>query len=141
MPRTVRVFALLLAGVVGACAAPESLDGEAPGPDQDEPVVTDPSVRTIQLYQSGEEVSLPVLSLRDRNQLTLEFDVLGTTASRSLDIEFRRVNTSGGPDLVSTEYLTGFDRDEIFDAEASGTTSVPFVHYRYSFPTSGVGKE
>lgn len=126
-------------GPLAACAAPESLDSDPGEPPADAPVVTDERVHTVQLYRDGDEVSLPVLSLRERSQLTLEFDLVGSSASQSLDIEFRRVNTSGGPDLVSTEYLTGFDRDEIFDAEPSGTTAVPYVHYRYTFPTAGVG--
>lgn len=124
---------------LAACAAPPPLEGEEPATQRTGPVATDARVHTIQLYQTGEEISLPVLSLRDASTLTLEFDLVGDGASQSLDVEFRRVSTTNGPDLLPSEYLTGFDRDQIFDADPSNTTAVPYVHYEYTFPNSGIG--
>ncbi len=135
-----RVFAALgLVVLLAACSAPEGLVGGAPEADPTVPVSTDARVGTLQLYQSGNEVSLPILSLRRPGTLTLEFDLLDDRGPRALEVEFRRVNRNGGTDLLPTEYLTGFDRDDILDAESSGATGVPYTHFSYSFPNAGVG--
>ena len=103
------------------------------------PSLTDSRVHTLQLYRTGDEVSLPVISLRASETLTLEFDILDDEGPRPLDVEFRRVDRDGGSALLPTEYLTGFERDDIFDAEPSGATAIPYTHYSYSFPNQTVG--
>lgn len=133
--RALVVFCLCIA----ACAAPPPGEEAASDSRRTGPVQTDDRVHSVQLYREGEELSLPVASLRDENALILEFDLVGEQSSRPLDIEFTRVSTSDGPDLLPSEYLTGFDRDEIFDADPSNTTAIPYVHYRYSFPNGSVG--
>ncbi|MEM1056736.1 MAG: type IX secretion system plug protein domain-containing protein [Bacteroidota bacterium] len=139
MPRLSLLALLACLVVLAGCAAPEGLEGEREEPEPPGPVETDDRIHTVQLYQTGEEVSLPILSLREQNSLTLEFDVVGTTANQPLDVQFRRVPQRGEQNLVPTEYLTGFDRDEIFDSDPSGNTAVPYVHYRYTFPNTGIG--
>ena len=129
---------LCLVVFVAACAAPPPTPGDDE-PGRSGPVPTDPSVHTIQLYQTGEEISLPVISLRSRNTLSLEFDILGDAGAQPLDVTFRRLTTDGGADLVPSEYLRGFDRDQIFDADPSGNTAVRYVHYEYAFPNTSVG--
>ncbi|OZC04659.1 hypothetical protein BSZ36_08365 [Rubricoccus marinus] len=102
-------------------------------------MATDARIGTLQLYQTGDEVSMPILSLREPRTLTLEFDILDDLGPRSLDIEFRRIDREGGTDLLPTEYLTAFDRDDILDAEPSGATGIPYTHYSYSFPNASIG--
>ncbi|MEM6325688.1 MAG: type IX secretion system plug protein domain-containing protein [Bacteroidota bacterium] len=132
--------ALALLVALAACAAPEPLDGEEIRSSTEAgPVETDARVHTVQLYQTGEEASLPVLSLRDESTLTLEFDIVSPEAPGPLRVEFSRVGTADGPELLPSEYLTGFERDEIFDAEPSNTTAIPYVHYTYTFPNAGIG--
>lgn len=139
MPTAPRLAFLVLAFLASACSAPEGLSDGASGASGDGPVPTDERVRTIQLYSGADEVSIPVISLRGEQALTLEFDILDDRGPRPLDIEFRRIERGDSPALLPTEYLTGFERDDIFDADPSGSTSIPYTHYEYTFPNATIG--
>ncbi|MEL6617038.1 MAG: type IX secretion system plug protein domain-containing protein, partial [Bacteroidota bacterium] len=139
MPHLARFALVALVAVATACSVPEGYTDPPPGASGDGPVATDVRVRTIQLYRGEDEVSVPVLSLRSDQQLTLEFDILEDRGARPLDIEFRRVERDNGSALLPSEYLTAFDRDNIFDADPSGATAVPYTHYTYRFPNASIG--
>ena len=66
--------------------------------------VMDSSVRTIQLHESSQEVSLPVLTLGSGQTLTLAFDRLTDGAPESATVSFRHTNRLGETDLLPTEY-------------------------------------
>ena len=138
------VFLYLVVGLVG-CSVPSELD---PGTSSSGPVgpqsaprlrVLDDAVRTIQLHESSQEASLPILTLGSRQTLTLSFDRLTDGAPEAAEVSFRHTNREGKTDLLPTEYLTGFDRDAIQDYRQSGNTAVPYVHYNYTFPNSRIG--
>ncbi|GAB5535697.1 MAG: DUF5103 domain-containing protein [Rubricoccaceae bacterium] len=101
--------------------------------------VVDDAVRTIQLYESSQEVSLPVITLGSGETLTLAFDRLSDEGPEAVEVTFRHTDREGNSDLLPTEYLTGFDRDDILDYRESGNTAIPYVHYRYTFPNSQIG--
>ncbi|HEX8386551.1 MAG TPA: type IX secretion system plug protein domain-containing protein, partial [Rubricoccaceae bacterium] len=133
-------LALAAACGLAACSLPPEAYDTAPS---EAPTVglaaTDSTVRTIQLHITGEEASLPVLSLRGAQTLTLAFDRLVDDGGRPLEVSFQHTTREGRPDLLPTEFLTGFERDDITDYRASGATAVPYVHYEYSFPNALVG--
>ena len=136
-----RLAAFVLAVLVGGCAVPlddpASLPAAAPG---DGPVETDAAARTIQLYQTGDEATLPVLTLgRGDETLTLEFDLIRETSPRSLRVRFEYVGRGDGPTLTEAEAMTGFGEDDILDTRVSGGTDVRYVHYAYQFPNTGIG--
>ena len=144
MPRLLAAAALTLA--LSACALPPEATGSGPAPLGTTAVLapTDARVRTVQLHLTGEEASLPVLSLRGAQTLTLAFDVLSAEAGATggpLTVSFQHTTRDGVPDLLPTEYLTGFERDDITDYRPSGSPAVPYVHYRYAFPNTLVGFE
>lgn len=101
--------------------------------------LVDDRVRTIQLHESSQEASLPVLALGGSQTLTLSFDRLTEGAPGGVEVSFRHTDRDGRTTLLPTEYLTGFDRDEILDVRPSGNTAVPYVHYRYTFPNGRIG--
>lgn len=125
-------------GFAGCSLPPEAYDS-VPAAAQAGPVAPDSTVRTVQLHVTGEEASLPVLSLRGAQTLSLAFDVLTDGGGRPLEVTFLHTTRDGRPDLLPTEFLTGFERDDITDYRASGATAVPYVHYAYTFPNSLVG--
>ena len=141
MPRLLTAAALTLA--LSACALPPEVEGSGPAPLATTAVLapTDARVRTVQLHLTGEEASLPVLSLNGSQTLTLAFDLLVEGNGAPLEVSFQHTTRDGVPDLLPTEYLTGFERDDITDYRTSGATAVPYVHYRYSFPNTLVGFE
>lgn len=133
-----RCLALCLATLVVGCSLPpEAYDAADTPPDG--PVVESADIGTVQLYQTGEEASLPVLTLDARQTLTLAFDWLVTDGGRPLQVEFLHLTRDGVPDLLPTEFLTGFERDDLTSYRRSGVSTVPFVHYEYAFPNARVG--
>lgn len=129
--------------LIGGCSVPsdENASPTPPLPEQAGPMlrVGDEAVRTIQLHESSQEASLPVLTLGGSQTLTLSFDRLTDGAPEAVEVSFRHTNREGRADLLPTEYLTGFDRDDIQDYRQSGNTAVPYVHYRYTFPNGRIG--
>ena len=141
---TVRSLVTCLALAVSACSLPPELEGEAQPPPvdaADRPIrarVLDASVRTVQLYETGREVSLPILTMGRRETLTLAFDRL-TDSPSGVSVRFRHLGLDGPSTLLPTEYLTGFERDDVLDYRPSGATAVPYVHYEYRFPNPRIG--
>lgn len=137
------LLAALLLGLVG-CSVPPQLEGD--GPSTEPATARAPSslrvvndlVRTVQLYESSQEVSLPVVTLGSPQTLTLAFDRL-TESPGAVQVSFRHLDLGGPSNLLPTEYLSGFERDDILGYQTSGATAVPYVHYEYTFPNARVG--
>ncbi len=135
--RRLLVGALVVAFVAGCSLPPEALDG-APA---DAPFVEDVDIRTVQLHEEGDEASLPILRLGERDRLRLAFDWLVADGGRPLEVSFVHTDRNGREDLLPTEYLTGFERDDLTDYRRSGISTVPYVHYEYRFPNARIGFE
>ncbi len=144
--RVVRACSLALL-CLSACALPEEaatggsgapLPQAAPG----EWIIAADQLGTIQLYRTGNEASLPVVTLGSSETLTLAFDLLEEGVGRPLEITFRHTDRLGREDLLPSEFLTGFERDNLLDYERSGpVVSVPYIHYEYTFPNASIGFE
>jgi hypothetical protein len=146
MSRHSAVWLLAVALVVPACTLPEETaeGGPAPAPARapapGEWVVESDGVGAIQLHRTGEEASLPVLTLGGPETLTLSFDLVGEEVGPPLVVSFVRTDRLGRSGLLPTEYLTGFEEDQVLSEGRSGAAvAVPYVHYRYTFPNSQVG--
>ena len=140
---TLRSLVTCLALGVSACSLPPEMEGApAPAPtdraDGPRARVVDATVRTVQLYESSREVSLPVFTLGSAETLTLAFDRL-TDDPGGVSLRFRHLGLDGPSNLLPTEYLTGFEGDDILDYRPSGATAIPYVHYEYSFPNARIG--
>ena len=98
---------------------------------------TNPSVRTIQLYRGEDERTLPILNLRSRDYLNLEFDLL-EDGGRPLSVYFYHADREWRRDLTPSEYLKTFQRADILNYSSSRATEVPYVHYRYRFPAEDI---
>lgn len=131
--------------LAGGCALPEeALDAPTSEPSRaaapGEWVIGDARVGAVQLYVTDEEASLPILPLQGTQTLTLSFDVLGEAAGEQLDVTFIHTDRLGQERLLPSEYLTGFERDDLRDWErASSVAAQPYVHYEYVFPNESVG--
>ena len=157
---------ILAAGALSGCAGSEEVvddDGDA-----EERFETDISevgldlaspnaqVRTIQLYRSGDESTLPFLRLAldsDRTgtasrgrvgnepfeqTLTLEFDILDGLG-RPLTVLFFHADRFWRRDnLQPVQYLASFDQGRILDYELSTGTQVRYTHYTYTFPNDQI---
>ncbi len=109
-------------------------DPLGPGPRLASP---DASIRTVQLYAGASERQLPVLPLRGRRQLTLEFDLLESTG-RPLSIHFYHADRSWEKDLTPAEYMASFQDDNLLTYTRSRGTVVDYTHYTYQFPNDDI---
>ena len=137
------LFALLLTGALAGCATMEegaSAEGERYGaPDAPGLVLgrSAETVRTIQLYRSGDEGSLPILPFASGQTLTLEFDVLADFGE-TFSVYFYHADRQWRRDLLPVEYLKTFQSDDILDYEPSLATEVRYSHYTYEFPNQNI---
>lgn len=98
---------------------------------------TDEAVRTVQLYPSGDEASLPIVGLQSGQTLTLEFDLLADYGE-PFTVYFYHADRQWRRDLLPTEYLRSFVSDDLRDYEPSLGTEVRYVHYTYEFPNQHI---
>lgn len=150
VPRAVRVCGPTVCGLLlllSACALPEeAANGDLPpvasATAPGEWVITDDRVGTVQLYRTGNEASLPVITLGSTETLTLAFDLIQEGVGEPLEITFRHTDRFGREDLLPNEFLSGFERDNLLDYDRSGSVvSVPYIHYEYVFPNASIGFE
>ncbi len=142
LSRTSAFALLLLLSVVAGCATTkEDTRGERPYSEPDAPGLvlgrTADYVRTIQLYRSGDEGSLPILPLSSGQTLTLEFDLLADFGE-PFSVYFYHADRQWRRDLLPVEYLKTFQSDDILDYESSLATEVRYSHYEYEFPNANI---
>jgi hypothetical protein len=141
-PRVVLLALFALLGVAVGCATTEEGTRDAAAiADEGAPglVLSRASdlARTVQLYRSGNEGSLPVLPLGSGQTLTLEFDVLGEIGD-TYSVYFYHADRQWRRDLLPVEYLQTFQSDDIRDYELSLATEVRYSHYEYEFPNQNI---
>jgi hypothetical protein len=138
---------MIAIAVAGGCAS--SKEGEDRTPRRvralDQPAgdvraqlaTASPSIRTVQLYRGDDERNLPVVTLRSRDNLVLEFDLL-EESGRPLSVYFYHADREWYRDLNPSEYLKTFQRGDILNYQPSRATEVSYVHYRYRFPAEDI---
>ncbi len=138
---SVLIFLTLLLSACLPQARKQPAAPPSPAADYEETLPSLPApaaeVHSLQLYRTGDETALPVLPMHSGETLTLEFDLL-TRTGRPLSIFFYHTNRNWEPDLVPTEYMEHFNRDELLNMSTSQGTQIPYVHYTYRFPNDQI---
>jgi hypothetical protein len=144
MSPILRVLLVLvcLAGIAAGCATTEEgAREESPFVEEEGTglVLARPSelARTVQLYRTGDEGSLPLLPLNSGQTLTLEFDVLGEVGD-TYSVYFYHADRQWRRDLLPVEFLRTFQSDDIRDYELSLATEIRYSHYEYVFPNQNI---
>lgn len=141
------IFALLLCGgliVQGTgCTSSKEAEDTSSSPSQRErsgPDLAPPAeeVRTIQLYKGENERSLPVVTLKSEESLTLEFDLI-EQSGRPLSVYFYHADRTWKRDLTDSQILDSFQDDHLTNYRSSRGTRVDYTHYVYRFPNEDVG--
>lgn len=112
---------------LAACAVP--LRQFVPAPEESQPGdfhVESSEVRSIQLY-AGVEEALPIYHMRNGPPLILEFDLMNWDA-RPLSAYFYHADRTWRRDLLPSEYLDSYLREDLFDYEVSRSTLNQYVH-------------
>jgi hypothetical protein len=96
------------------------------------------SIKTVQMYRTGDPISDPVIGLSQGQALELHFDELGT----DLENYYYRLYHCNADwqqsDLLSTEYIQGFLSDAITNYEYSFNTLRQYIHYTVSVPNANM---
>lgn len=96
----------------------------------------DPNIRTIRIYREGNVQSEPVYELGSRERLILDFDDLGEELRRfKYTIVHCGSDWTPTTDLTPFEYINGFNEENIDEYVYSFNTTIPFIHYKTTFPT------
>ena len=95
-------------------------------------------IRTILLYNSKNEMSLPIINLNSEEKLELRFDDITTDISKffvtieHFDSNWKKSN------LLKSEYVEGFMKEEIINYDYSFNTLQEYIHYNYIFPSENL---
>ena len=101
--------------------------------------VYDNKIRTVLLYKNGFEMSAPVMNMSTGEKLKLSFDVMDSDLKRfRYTIRHCEADWTTSADLMTTEYIDGFQDDEIDDFGYSYNTKTNYTHYSLVFPTQNL---
>jgi len=95
-------------------------------------------IRTILLHKVENKMSLPIINLNSNEKLKLSFDDMNGDLSNfyltidHYDSKWKQSN------LLKSEFIEGFDKDEIIDYKYSFNTLKNYIHYQYIFPSENL---
>lgn len=93
-----------------------------------------PSIHTVQLYPTGNQVGVPVIQLGTLNQLELHFDDLDGNI-KNLSYTYVLCNADWTPAMLSQfDYIKGFSQNRITNYRVSSLAATRYVHYQASLP-------
>lgn len=97
--------------------------------------VFDPFFRTLKVGVPDNLMAPPVIRLNSDDTLVFSFDEITDEASH-LQVRLVHCNADWQPSrLVESEYIDGFNIDDIEDYAFSQNTFIHFVNYRFEFPS------
>lgn len=132
MKRTITIFAILLAGMVSMA---QQEDYYQEGYFRYSNHIYDTNIHSVQLHRAGEPMSRPVIDMGNRKKmLRLSFDDFRNNVT-DYQYQFIHCDADWEPsELLTSDYLTGFDDDYIEEYEFSYNTRQPYIHYSLAFP-------
>ena len=95
-------------------------------------------IKTVLLHKETEPLSLPIINLNSEERLKFSFDDLNSEIKNLfITIEHCKSDWTKS-NLMKSEYINGFYKDEIIDYEYSFNTIQEYVHYQYFFPSENL---
>jgi hypothetical protein len=99
----------------------------------------DPSIKTIQVFKEGFELSSPVIQLNSTDRLTIQFDDLDPDIKRyKYTILHCEADWQTSADLFVADFIEGFREENIDQYEYSYNTTVRYTHFQTTFPTDNM---
>jgi hypothetical protein len=100
--------------------------------------IYDSNIKTVKFHLKGLPLSQPIVDLNSSGRLQLSFDDLSDI---EVDYYYTIIHCDADwkpSDIDPVEYLTGFDEGEIYNYYYSGSTEIPYTHYRISLPNNEI---
>jgi hypothetical protein len=100
--------------------------------------IYNPDIKTVKLFRPEFDFSQPMIELNSTQKLLLTFDDLsGDYKQYKYSIEL--CDAWWQPlNLNQADYISGFYDDDIVEYKYSGSTRIPYVHYRLEFPNDNM---
>jgi len=93
-----------------------------------------PAIKTVEFYNTKKEQSFPLIELNSSQQLLLAFDDL-RGSSRNFYYTVEHCDENWNPtNIAQSEYLQGFNEDQIRDYNYSSSTVQKYTHYELKYP-------
>jgi hypothetical protein len=97
-----------------------------------------PNIKTVQLFPSGNQLGLPVLSLNGGEKLELHFDDLDGNV-KNYSYTFQLCNADWTPAMLSAfDYIRGFTQQRINTYRISSVAFTRYTHYQAVVPDNNI---
>lgn len=104
-----------------------------------ENAIYDPSIRTIQVYKSGFEMSAPIIQLNSDEKLVISFDDLDPGIKRfKYTIHHCESDWSTSTGIDAVDYIAGYREENVDQFEYSYNTTVKYTHFTVVFPSANM---
>jgi hypothetical protein len=97
------------------------------------------SIKTVQFYREGWELSYPFFRLDEGIRLVLSFDELGSTINNYSYKIIHCTKDWNESDISWSEYLEDMPVEEVIDYNYSINTSYDYIHYELKIPNENIG--
>ena len=100
--------------------------------------ISNHNIKTVLLHKKEDNLSLPIINLNSDEILKLSFDDLNNELKKFY-ITIEHYNSDWQKsNLIKSEYISGFFKDEIINYEYSFNTLQDYIHYQYFFPSGNL---
>ena len=98
-----------------------------------------PSVKTIQVFKEGFELSSPIIQLNSTDRLQISFDDLDQDIKRfKYTIIHCESDWKTSVELSVSDYINGYREENIDQYAYSYNTTVKYIHFTTTFPTGNM---
>ena len=97
------------------------------------------SIKTVIIENENKLIDFPLTFLNSPHQLTIRFDDI-TNEVKQYSYTFIHCNSNWeqSKDLFISDYIDGYEEEEISDYQLSINTAVSYIHYTQSFPSENL---
>lgn len=96
------------------------------------------NIKTVRMYNSGNQLSIPVINLNQGNQVLLQFDDLDADV-KYYYYTYQLCNSDWTPaNLGQFDYIKGFTQNRITNYRFSSIALTRYTHYQISLPEGNI---